>query len=94
MEALGHIDILVNNASIQHYRESLADITPEQLEATFRTNVFGYFFMAQVGGWGRRGQDGRGGAGTFGGSVWQLHAKARVCFFSQLCMHAVASHSA
>lgn len=69
MEALGHIDVLVNNASIQHYRESLTDITPEQLEATFRTNVFGYFFMAQVR-W-RRGR-GKGGRGTGTGEEWGL----------------------
>jgi NAD(P)-dependent dehydrogenase (short-subunit alcohol dehydrogenase family) len=45
---LGHLDILVNNASEQHPQESIEDITAEQLERTFRTNVFGYFFMTKA----------------------------------------------
>jgi NAD(P)-dependent dehydrogenase (short-subunit alcohol dehydrogenase family) len=45
---LGRLDVLVNNASEQHPQESLEDITAEQLERTFRTNVFGYFFMAKA----------------------------------------------
>lgn len=48
VESLGRLDILVNNASEQHVQESLTDITPEQLQKTFATNVFGYFYMAQV----------------------------------------------
>jgi NAD(P)-dependent dehydrogenase (short-subunit alcohol dehydrogenase family) len=45
---LGGLDILVNNAAEQHPQESLEDITAEQLERTFRTNIFGYFFMAKA----------------------------------------------
>jgi NAD(P)-dependent dehydrogenase (short-subunit alcohol dehydrogenase family) len=45
---LGRLDILVNNASEQHPQESIEDITAEQLERTFRTNVFGYFFMVKA----------------------------------------------
>ena len=45
---LGRLDVLVNNASEQHPQESIEDITAEQLERTFRTNVFGYFFMAKA----------------------------------------------
>lgn len=48
VETLGRLDVLVNNASIQHSRSSITDITPEQLHATFATNVFGYFYMAQA----------------------------------------------
>jgi NAD(P)-dependent dehydrogenase (short-subunit alcohol dehydrogenase family) len=44
----GKLDILVNNAAEQHPQESITDITPEQLERTFRTNIFGYFFMVQA----------------------------------------------
>jgi NAD(P)-dependent dehydrogenase (short-subunit alcohol dehydrogenase family) len=47
VEALGGLDILVNNAAEQHVRESVDDITEEALERTFRTNVFGCFFMAK-----------------------------------------------
>jgi NAD(P)-dependent dehydrogenase (short-subunit alcohol dehydrogenase family) len=46
VEELGRLDILVNNAAEQHPQESLLDITPEQLERTFRTNIFAYFYMA------------------------------------------------
>ena len=44
----GQLDILVNNAAEQHPQERLEDITPEQLQQTFRTNIFGYFYMAQA----------------------------------------------
>jgi NAD(P)-dependent dehydrogenase (short-subunit alcohol dehydrogenase family) len=47
VEEFGKLDILVNNAAEQHPQESLLDITPEQLERTFRTNIFAYFYMAQ-----------------------------------------------
>jgi NAD(P)-dependent dehydrogenase (short-subunit alcohol dehydrogenase family) len=46
VEEFGKLDILVNNAAEQHPQESLLDITPDQLERTFRTNIFAYFYMA------------------------------------------------
>jgi NAD(P)-dependent dehydrogenase (short-subunit alcohol dehydrogenase family) len=42
------LDILVNNAAEQHPQESLEQITGEQLERTFRTNIFSYFYMAKA----------------------------------------------
>ncbi|HKO56035.1 MAG TPA: SDR family oxidoreductase [Thermoanaerobaculia bacterium] len=45
---LGRLDILVNNAAYQQEQKSLLDITEEQLDGTFRTNIFGYIFMAQA----------------------------------------------
>jgi NAD(P)-dependent dehydrogenase (short-subunit alcohol dehydrogenase family) len=42
------LDILVNNAAEQHPQESIEDITEQQLERTFRTNIFGYFFMVKA----------------------------------------------
>ena len=48
VEALGHLDILVNNAAEQHPQDSLEKITAEQLERTFRTNIFSYFYMARA----------------------------------------------
>ncbi len=42
------LDILVNNAAEQHPQAKLEDITAQQLERTFRTNVFGYFYMAKA----------------------------------------------
>ncbi len=44
----GRLDTLVNNAAEQHPQDSLADITAEQLERTFRTNIFGMFFMTKA----------------------------------------------
>jgi NAD(P)-dependent dehydrogenase (short-subunit alcohol dehydrogenase family) len=46
--ALGQLDILVNNAAEQHPQDSLAKITTEQLERTFRTNIFSYFYMSKA----------------------------------------------
>lgn len=45
---LGKLNILVNNAAYQHVQHNLEDITPEQLERTFRTNIFSYFYMSQA----------------------------------------------
>lgn len=44
----GSLDILVNNAAEQHLRNSIEDISERQLEKTFRTNIFSYFFMAKA----------------------------------------------
>jgi NAD(P)-dependent dehydrogenase (short-subunit alcohol dehydrogenase family) len=47
VQQLGKLDVLVNNAAEQHPQSSLEDITQEQLERTFRTNIFGYFFLTK-----------------------------------------------
>jgi NAD(P)-dependent dehydrogenase (short-subunit alcohol dehydrogenase family) len=48
IDAFGFIDILVNNAAYQHHQPSIEDISDEQWERTFRTNIFGYFYMARA----------------------------------------------
>ena len=48
IEEHGRLDILVNNAAEQHPQQKIEDITAEQLEQTFRTNIFAYFFMAKA----------------------------------------------
>lgn len=45
---LGKLDILVNNAAFQQHQESIEDISYEQWDLTFRTNAYGYFFMAKA----------------------------------------------
>lgn len=45
---LGKLDIVVNNAAEQHPQQKLEAITKEQLERTFRTNIFGMFFLTQA----------------------------------------------
>ncbi len=45
---LGGLDILVNNAAEQHKTTSLAEITDEQIQRTFATNIFPYFYFARA----------------------------------------------
>lgn len=44
----GRLDILVNNAGVQFPQDSIMDISGEQLEDTFRTNIFSYFYMTKA----------------------------------------------
>jgi NAD(P)-dependent dehydrogenase (short-subunit alcohol dehydrogenase family) len=45
---LGKLDILVNNAAEQHPQDSIEKITADQLERTFRTNIFSFFYMTKA----------------------------------------------
>jgi NAD(P)-dependent dehydrogenase (short-subunit alcohol dehydrogenase family) len=44
----GKLDILVNNAAFQEHAHSLEDITDERLDETFKTNIYGYIYMARA----------------------------------------------
>jgi NAD(P)-dependent dehydrogenase (short-subunit alcohol dehydrogenase family) len=44
----GKLDILVNNAAFQQHQDSIEDLTEEQFDRTFKTNIYGYFFMAKA----------------------------------------------
>ncbi|TAK73546.1 MAG: glucose 1-dehydrogenase [Gammaproteobacteria bacterium] len=48
MSHFGRLDILVNNAGEQHVQSDFENITVEQLERTFRTNIFAYFYLAKL----------------------------------------------
>jgi NAD(P)-dependent dehydrogenase (short-subunit alcohol dehydrogenase family) len=48
LDKFGHLDILVNNAAEQHLQDCITKISPEQLERTFRTNIFSFFYMTQA----------------------------------------------
>ena len=48
IEAFGRLDILVNNAGEQHPDKDIRDITEEQLQRTFQTNIFGMFYLVQA----------------------------------------------
>src|SRR4051794_5800675 len=44
----GRLDILVNNAAYQQTQESVEEIEEEQWDNTFRTNIYGYFYMVKA----------------------------------------------
>ncbi len=44
----GRLDILVNNAAFQQHQKSIEEVTDEQFDRTFRTNIYGYFYMAKA----------------------------------------------
>ena len=44
----GKLDILVNNAAFQQHRKSLEEVSEEQWDRTFKTNIYGYFYMAKA----------------------------------------------
>lgn len=48
VKELGRLDIVVNNAAEQHPQEKLENISAKQLERTFRTNIFSYFFITKA----------------------------------------------
>jgi NAD(P)-dependent dehydrogenase (short-subunit alcohol dehydrogenase family) len=48
VKEFGKLDILVNNAGEQHPEDSIEKISEKQLERTFRTNIFSFFFMTKA----------------------------------------------
>jgi NAD(P)-dependent dehydrogenase (short-subunit alcohol dehydrogenase family) len=48
MEKCGNIDILVNNIAVQYPQDRIEDISCEQMEKTFKTNFFSYFYMIKA----------------------------------------------
>lgn len=48
VKELGGLDILVNGAAEQHPQEEIQQISKEQLERTFRTNIFSFFYFAKA----------------------------------------------
>ena len=48
LERFGQLDILVNNAAFQQHVTSFEDLTEEQWDHTFKTNIYGYFHMAKA----------------------------------------------
>jgi len=48
VKELGHLDIVVNNAAIQHPQDSIEKITSQQLEDTFQTNIFSQFHIVKA----------------------------------------------
>jgi NAD(P)-dependent dehydrogenase (short-subunit alcohol dehydrogenase family) len=48
VDEFGQLDILVNNAAFQQHQAALEDLSYEQWERAFRTNIFGYLHMAKA----------------------------------------------
>jgi NAD(P)-dependent dehydrogenase (short-subunit alcohol dehydrogenase family) len=48
VKTLGQLNILVNNAAYQQRKETIDEITDEDWDRTFRTNIYGYFYMARA----------------------------------------------
>lgn len=48
IEEFGRLDVLVNNAAEQHPQDEITDISAHQLQRTFQTNIYGYFYMTQA----------------------------------------------
>ena len=45
---LSRLDILVNNAAYQNHVDDIDDLSEEQWDRTFRTNIHGYFYMVKA----------------------------------------------
>lgn len=48
VQHFGKLDVLVNNAAFQQHQASIDDVSNDQWEHTFRTNIFSYFYMAKA----------------------------------------------
>jgi NAD(P)-dependent dehydrogenase (short-subunit alcohol dehydrogenase family) len=48
VKALGSLDVLVNNAAFQVHASRFEDLTAEHFDETLKTNLYGYFYMAQA----------------------------------------------
>ncbi len=47
IQTFGHIDILVNNHAVQFPKTSILDINADQLDRTFRTNIYPFFYLTK-----------------------------------------------
>ena len=48
IDNFGKLDVLVNNAAFQQHQERPEDVSEEQWDRTFRTNIYGYFYMVRA----------------------------------------------
>jgi NAD(P)-dependent dehydrogenase (short-subunit alcohol dehydrogenase family) len=48
LQQFGKLDILVNNAAFQMSHESIQELSSEEFERTFRTNIFAMFYLCKA----------------------------------------------
>ena len=48
IDAFGKLNILVNNAAIQFPKNSIEQITMEDFDTTYKTNIYAYFYMCKI----------------------------------------------
>ena len=48
VDEFGKLDVLVNNAAYQNRQATIEEVSDEQWDLTFRTNIYGYFYMAKA----------------------------------------------
>lgn len=48
VKELGQLNIVVNNAAVQFSKETLAQISKKQLQKTFETNIYPYFYITKA----------------------------------------------
>jgi NAD(P)-dependent dehydrogenase (short-subunit alcohol dehydrogenase family) len=48
VKRFGSLDVLVNNAAFQQHQEGIEELTIEQWDKTFKTNIYGYFYMVKA----------------------------------------------
>jgi NAD(P)-dependent dehydrogenase (short-subunit alcohol dehydrogenase family) len=48
VKAFGRLDVLVSNAAHQNRKDALEDVTDEEFDRTFKTNVYAYFRLARA----------------------------------------------
>ncbi|MES1254479.1 MAG: SDR family oxidoreductase [Acidobacteriota bacterium] len=48
VKTFGRLDVLVNNAAFQIHVSRFEDLTPRHFDETLKTNLYGYFYMAQA----------------------------------------------
>lgn len=48
VKEFGRLDILVNNAAFQQHQKGLEEVSEEQWDRTFKTNIYGYFHMTKA----------------------------------------------
>lgn len=78
VDTFGRVDVLVNNAAFQVHTKNIEDLTEEHFDETIKTNLYGYFFMAQA----CIPFMGRGSAIINTGSVTGLHGSKHLLDYS------------